>query len=164
MTQPSASAALKSASGHLFDTEMNAKLGNRNDTNNNENEKEKENEEKDEKVNGESPKMNKTEIKSENENCISQFLNSIINFRRDEMNLSLNNLLSAGASPSMTPTMFLNDLNRNFLNSNFAGNEHMNHALSNLVASHQQYQKYGRGTCKWPGCDLVFDDLQTFTK
>lgn len=153
--------------GHLFDTEMNAKLS-RNDSNNNNNNNNNENDsnkdkddEKDEKmseINGnreESPKL-KAEVKDEN--CISQFLNSIMNFRRDEMNLSLNNLLS-GANP---PANFLlNDLNRNFL---LNSSEHVNHALNNLVAGHQQYQKYGRGTCKYPGCDLIFDDLQTFTK
>ncbi|KAL7015345.1 hypothetical protein ACKWTF_016406 [Chironomus riparius] len=175
--------------GHLFDNEMNAKLSfksndsnNNNNNNNNgssnstENEsigKEKDEiETKDEKVievNGNrdgSPKSKLNEIKSgsENENCISQFLNSIINFRRDEMNLSLNNLLTGGNAAAVPPNFLLNDLNRNFLATGFGQSEHMNHALSNLVAGHQQYQKYGRGTCKWPGCDLVFDDLQTFTK
>ncbi|CAH1735584.1 unnamed protein product [Chironomus riparius] len=175
--------------GHLFDNEMNAKLSfksndsnNNNNNNNNgssnstENEsigKEKDEiEAKDEKVievNGNrdgSPKSKLNEIKSgsENENCISQFLNSIINFRRDEMNLSLNNLLTGGNAAAVPPNFLLNDLNRNFLATGFGQSEHMNHALSNLVAGHQQYQKYGRGTCKWPGCDLVFDDLQTFTK
>lgn len=156
---------------------MNAKL-NRNDTNNNSSvvENESKEEEKINEMNGnreESPKV-KNDIKDEN--CISQFLNSIINFRRDEMNFSLNNLLGNGNQP---PANFLlNDLNRNFL---MNSNENVNHALSNLVAGHQQYQKYGRGTCKWPGekilngsgldkkssfsgCDLIFDDLQTFTK
>lgn len=144
---------------------MNAKL-NRNDTNNNNNNESDSNKEKDDEkdekmseVNGnreESPKLKSTEVKDEN--CISQFLNSIMNFRRDEMNLSLNNLIT-GANP---PANFLlNDLNRNFL---LNSSEHVNHALNNLVAGHQQYQKYGRGTCKYPGCDLIFDDLQTFTK
>ncbi|XP_070494935.1 uncharacterized protein FoxP isoform X3 [Chironomus tepperi] len=169
--------------GHLFDNEMNAKLNFKsNDTNNNGSSTTNENESivkdkdeietKDDKVieiNGnrdESPKSKLNDIKSgnENENCISQFLNSIINFRRDEMNLSLNNLLSGGNAAAVPPNFLLNDLNRNFLTTGFGQNEHMNHALSNLVAGHQQYQKYGRGTCKWPGCDLVFDDLQTFTK
>lgn len=157
--------------GHLLDlnidSDMNAKFNRNNDTNNNnsniENESSKDkDEEKEEKINelngnrAESPKP-KSEIKDEN--CISQFLNSIINFRRDEMNFSLNNLLSNGGNPP--PNVLLNDLNRNFL---INSNENVNHALSNLVAGHQQYQKYGRGTCKWPGCDLIFDDLQTFTK
>jgi hypothetical protein len=178
------------AKGHLFDTELNAKLNFKvNDSNNNNNNNNNTNsssngaegcdgKEKDEmmevkeevkgcEINGtrdDSPKI-KSETK-DSENCISQFLNSIINFRRDEMNLSLNNLLTGGGGgggPNVPSNFLLNDLNRNFLTSNFSG-EHVSHALSNLVAGHQQYQKYGRGTCKWPGCDLIFDDLQTFTK
>lgn len=156
-----------STKGHLFDTEMNAKL-NRNDTNNNNNnnsesesnkDKDDEKEEKMSEINGnreESPKL-KTEVKEEN--CISQFLSSIMNFRRDEnLNLNLNTLIT-GSNPPVN--FLLNDLNRNFL---LNSSEHVNHALNNLVAGHQQYQKYGRGTCKYPGCDLIFDDLQTFTK
>ena len=158
------------------DSNNNNNNNNNGSSNSNENEsigKEKDEiEAKDEKVievNGNrdgSPKSKLNEIKSgnENENCISQFLNSIINFRRDEMNLSLNNLLTGGNAAAVPPNFLLNDLNRNFLATGFGQSEHMNHALSNLVAGHQQYQKYGRGTCKWPGCDLVFDDLQTFTK
>lgn len=127
-------------------------------------------------VNGnriESPKAKQVEPKPTTEspsNCISQFLNSIINFRRDEMTLNLNNLLTganqataASLQPPVAANLLLNDLNRNFLAGNF-GAEHMNPALASLVASHQQYSKYGRGACKWPGCDMIFDDLQTFTK
>lgn len=126
-------------------------------------------------VNGnriESPKAKAGEPKSSESpsNCISQFLNSIINFRRDEMTLNLNNLLTganqataASMQPPVAANLLLNDLNRNFLAGNF-GAEHMNPALASLVASHQQYSKYGRGACKWPGCDMIFDDLQTFTK
>lgn len=126
-------------------------------------------------VNGsriESPKAKQVDSKASESpsNCISQFLNSIINFRRDEMTLNLNNLLTganqsaAGALQSpVAANLLLNDLNRNFLTGNFSA-DHMNPALASLVASHQQYSKYGRGTCKWPGCDMVFDDLQTFTK
>lgn len=161
---------------------MNVKLSYKNDTNNNNNSssendsliKDKDldgSDTKDEKVievNGTgdaSPKSKLNDAKgSDGENCISQFLNSIMNFRRDEMNLSLNNLLSGSAGAAVPPNFLLNDLNRNFLTSGFGQNEQINHALSNLVAGHQQYQKYGRGTCKWPGCDLIFDDLQTFTK
>ncbi len=130
---------------------MNSKL-NRNDSNNNESDSNKdEKEEKMSEINGNCEE--KKELKDEN--CISQFLNSIMNFRRDEMNLSLNNLLTSANQPQ---NFLLNDLNRNFLiNSS-------EHALNNLVAGHQQYQKFGRGTCKYPGCDLIFDDLQTFTK
>lgn len=125
-------------------------------------------------VNGhrnDSPKAKQSDSKASESptNCISQFLNSIINFRRDEMTLNLNNLLT-GANPStgslQTPVaanLLLNDLNRNFLTGNFSA-DHMNPALATLVASHQQYSKYGRGACKWPGCDMIFDDLQTFTK
>lgn len=122
-------------------------------------------------VNGsrnESPKV-KTEVKPSESpsNCISQFLSSIINFRRDEMSLNLNNLLTGANQSSVgslqPPNLLLNDLNRSFLAGNFGG-DHMNPALASLVASHQQYSKYGRGACKWPGCDMIFDDLQTFTK
>lgn len=160
---------------------MNAKFK-PNDTNNNNNGSEndaivKEKDEIDAKLeekavdmNGSgSPKSKVAEMK-DGENCISQFLNSIINFRRDEMNLSLNSLLTASgstavaAATAVAPNFLLNDLNRNFMSANFGQSEQMSHALSNLVAGHQQYQKYGRGTCKWPGCDLIFDDLQTFTK
>ncbi|KAG5666752.1 hypothetical protein PVAND_014764 [Polypedilum vanderplanki] len=160
--------------GHLFDNEMTSKCYKSNDSNNNnsntvENEKERDEvDAKDEKpieLNGtrdESPKGKLAEVKGDGENCISQFLNSIINFRRDEMGLSLNNLLASGSG--LQQNFLLNDLNRNFMNTGFGQNEQMNHALSNLVAGHQQYQKYGRGTCKWPGCDLIFEDLQTFTK
>lgn len=148
-----------------MNTKFNRNDTNNNNNNNNESSKEKD-DEKEEKVNDlngnreDSPK-GKNDIKDEN--CISQFLNSIINFRRDEMNFSLNNLLAAnnGGGNQTPQNFFLNDLNRNFL---LNSNENVNHALSNLVAGHQQYQKYGRGTCKWPGCDLIFDDLQTFTK
>lgn len=126
-------------------------------------------------VNGassESPKGKITEVKPSESpsNCISQFLSSIINFRRDEMTLNLNNLLtganqsSAGSlQPPVAANLLLNDMNRNFLTGNFTG-DHMSPALASLVASHQQYSKYGRGACKWPGCDMIFDDLQTFTK
>jgi hypothetical protein len=126
-------------------------------------------------VNGnrpDSPKAKQTEPKPSESpsNCISQFLNSIINFRRDEMTLNLNNLLTGAnqSSGALQPqgvaaNLLLNDLNRNFLTGNFGG-DHMNPALASLVASHQQYSKYGRGACKWPGCDMIFDDLQTFTK
>lgn len=122
-------------------------------------------------VNGnhiDSPKSKTSEPKPSESpsHCISQFLNSIINFRRDEMTLNLNSLLTGANQSSVPPVaanLLLNDLNRNFLAGNFGG-DHMNPALASLVASHQQYSKYGRGTCKWPGCDMVFDDLQTFTK
>lgn len=125
-------------------------------------------------VNGnrnESPKAKQSDSKaSESPTPISQFLNSLINFRRDEMTLNLNNLLTGanqssvvGMQPPVAANMLLNDLNRNFLTANFGG-DHMNPALASLVASHQQYSKYGRGACKWPGCDMIFDDLQTFTK
>jgi hypothetical protein len=126
-------------------------------------------------VNGnrnESPKAKQNEVKSsESPTPISQFLNSLINFRRDEMTLNLNNILTGGANqssavglqPPAAANLLLNDLNRNFLTANFGG-DHMNPALASLVASHQQYSKYGRGACKWPGCDMIFDDLQTFTK
>lgn len=116
----------------------------------------------------ESPKI-KNDLKpgESPSSCISQFLNSIINFRRDEMSLNLNNLLTGANQPSggalQPPNLLLNDLNRNILAGNFAA-DHMNPALASLVASHQQYSKYGRGACKWPGCDMIFDDLQTFTK
>jgi hypothetical protein len=95
--------------------------------------------------------------------CISQFLSSIMNLRRDEMTLSLNNFLSGGNQAPVATNLLLNDLNRSFLSGNF-NNDHMNPALISFVANHQQYSKFGRGTCKWPGCDMVFDDLQTFTK
>lgn len=125
-------------------------------------------------VNGnrnESPKAKQNDLKGTESpsNCISQFLNSIINFRRDEMTLNLNNLLTGANQSSISSlqspaaNLLLNDLNRNFLTGNF-GVDHMNPALASLVASHQQYSKYGRGACKWPGCDMIFDDLQTFTK
>lgn len=120
-------------------------------------------------VNGsrnESPKAKPGEPKQSESpsSCISQFLSSIINFRRDEMTLNLNNLLTgANQSAVPPPSLLLNDMNRNFLTGTFGG-EHMNPALASLVASHQQYSKYGRGACKWPGCDMIFDDLQTFTK
>lgn len=126
-------------------------------------------------VNGnrvESPKAKQSEPKPSESpsNCISQFLNSIINFRRDEMTLNLNNLLTGAnqssvgtLQPPVAANLLLNDLNRNFLAGNFSA-DHMNPALASLVASHQQYSKYGRGACKWPGCDMIFDDLQTFTK
>ena len=126
-------------------------------------------------VNGarnESPKAKQAEVKPSESpsNCISQFLSSIINFRRDEMTLNLNNLLTganqssaASLQPPAAANLLLNDLNRNFLTGNFTA-DHMNPALASLVASHQQYSKYGRGACKWPGCDMIFDDLQTFTK
>ena len=109
-------------------------------------------------------------------NCISQFLNTIINFRRDEMTLNLNNLLTGANQTSTTSTtvsmqqppvtangnnMLINDMNRSFMSSNSFNSEH---TLSSLISGHQQYSKYGRGACKWPGCDLIFDDLQTFTK
>ncbi|CRL08026.1 CLUMA_CG020893, isoform A [Clunio marinus] len=125
-------------------------------------------------VNGsqdESPKSKHGEPKTSESptNCISQFLNSIINFRRDEMTLNLNNILTGANQSSVaslqTPAanLLLNDLNRNFLTGSF-GSDHMNPALASLVVNHQQYSKYGRGACKWPGCDMIFDDLQTFTK
>ena len=110
-------------------------------------------------------------------NCISQFLNTIINFRRDEMTLNLNNLLTGANQTSTTSTtvsmqqqppvtingnnMLINDMNRSFMSNNSFNSEH---ALTSLMNGHQQYSKYGRGACKWPGCDLIFDDLQTFTK
>lgn len=128
---------------------------------------------RDNHVNGhrESPKTKLNDVKCESPTPISQFLNSLINFRRDEMTLNLNNLLTganqpsvAGLQPPVAANLLLNDLNRNFLAGNFGG-EHMNPALASLVANHQQqYSKYGRGACKWPGCDMIFDDLQTFTK
>lgn len=120
----------------------------------------------------ESPKAKQVEPKASESpsNCISQFLSSIINFRRDEMTLNLNNLLTganqsspAAHQPPVSANLLLNDLNRNFLAGSFNA-DHMNPALASLVASHQQYSKYGRGACKWPGCDMIFDDLQTFTK
>jgi hypothetical protein len=121
-------------------------------------------------VNGnrDSPKTKLGDVKCESPTPISQFLNSLINFRRDEMTLNLNNLLTGanqtGLQPPVAANLLLNDLNRNFLAGNFSG-EHMNPALASLVANHQQqYSKYGRGACKWPGCDMIFDDLQTFTK
>lgn len=125
-------------------------------------------------VRNESPKAKQMEPKTSESpsNCISQFLSSIINFRRDEMTLNLNNLLTganqsssaaAAIQPPVSANLLLNDLNRNFLAGSFNA-EHMNPALASLVASHQQYSKYGRGACKWPGCDMIFDDLQTFTK
>lgn len=160
------------------------KVNFKNDTNNNNNENENSAKEKEDlaeqrdgsplvenHVNGnhsESPKVKQSDVKPSESpsNCISQFLNSIINFRRDEMTLNLNNLLTGANQSSVPPVatnLLLNDLNRNFLTGNFGG-EHMNPALASLVASHQQYSKYGRGACKWPGCDMIFDDLQTFTK
>lgn len=126
-------------------------------------------------VNGtrnESPKSKQLEPKPSESpsSCISQFLNSIINFRRDEMTLNLNNILTGAnqspatcLQPPVAANLLLNDLNRNFLSGNF-GPDQMNPALASLVANHQQYSKYGRGACKWPGCDMIFDDLQTFTK
>lgn len=125
-------------------------------------------------VNGsrESPKVKVNDVKPcESPTPISQFLNSLINFRRDEMTLNLNNLLTganqssvSSLQPPVAANLLLNDLNRNFLAGNFGG-EHMNPALASLVANHQQqYSKFGRGACKWPGCDMIFDDLQTFTK
>lgn len=175
--------------GHLFESggeTSGDKVNFKNDTNNNPSEntsKEKEDltrecEQRDgtplseNHVNGnrnESPKVKLNEVKPSESpsNCISQFLNSIINFRRDEMTLNLNNLLTGANQSSVgslqPPNLLLNDLNRNFLAGNFGG-DHMNPALASLVASHQQYSKYGRGACKWPGCDMIFDDLQTFTK
>jgi hypothetical protein len=121
-------------------------------------------------VNGkcESPKAKIVENKSESPTPISQFLNSLINFRRDEMTLNLNNLLTGANQSSLQPpvaaNLLLNDLNRNFLVGNFGEHSSVNPALASLVANHQQYSKYGRGACKWPGCDMTFDDLQTFTK
>lgn len=172
------------AKSHLFDGEMNKTPMNfKNDTNNNSSNqqdigtssmKERDdspsvplNDQKSMENGTTSPKLKTIEPRPSESptNSISQFLNSIINFRRDEMQLNLNNLLSGGANqiqPTSSAAM-LNDLNRNFLAAGF-GAEHMNHALTSLVAGHQQYSKYGRGTCKWPGCDMIFDDLQTFTK
>jgi hypothetical protein len=180
--------------GHLFESgsELSAgeKMNFKNDNNNNNNQsgesghvKEKEEilpprdespSTRENHVNGnrnESPKTKQNDSKSsESPTPISQFLNSLINFRRDEMTLNLNNLLTGANQGSVTSlqqpvaaNLLLNDLNRNFLSANFGG-EHMNPALATLVASHQQYSKYGRGACKWPGCDMIFDDLQTFTK
>lgn len=179
--------------GHLFEAGSSEfsgdKVNFKNDTNNNTSQGENalkdkedfasENEQRDgtpstseNHINGnrnESPKMKQNDLKpgESPSSCISQFLNSIINFRRDEMSLNLNNLLTGANQPSVgalqPPNLLINDLNRNFLAGNFGG-DHMSPALASLVASHQQYSKYGRGACKWPGCDLIFDDLQTFTK
>jgi hypothetical protein len=108
-------------------------------------------------------KLDESKLSESPSHCISQFLNSIMNLRRDEMTLNLNNFLSGGNQAPVATNLLLNDLNRSFLAGNFSG-DHMNPALVSLVASHQQYSKFGRGECKWPGCDMVFDDLQTFTK
>ncbi|CAH1735583.1 unnamed protein product [Chironomus riparius] len=135
--------------GHLFDNEMNAKLSFKsNDSNNNNNNN---NNGSSNSTENESIGKEKDEIEAKDEKVIE------VNGNRDGSPKS-------GNAAAVPPNFLLNDLNRNFLATGFGQSEHMNHALSNLVAGHQQYQKYGRGTCKWPGCDLVFDDLQTFTK
>ncbi|KAL7015337.1 hypothetical protein ACKWTF_016406 [Chironomus riparius] len=135
--------------GHLFDNEMNAKLSFKsNDSNNNNNNN---NNGSSNSTENESIGKEKDEIETKDEKVIE------VNGNRDGSPKS-------GNAAAVPPNFLLNDLNRNFLATGFGQSEHMNHALSNLVAGHQQYQKYGRGTCKWPGCDLVFDDLQTFTK
>lgn len=116
-----------------------------------------------------------SKVVNDNANCFSHLLNSIMNFRRDETTFNLNNFISAGANSSPIPNhnnnpannLLMNDLNRNFFVPNFpptnvvvdpTGLEHL------AMTSAQQFSKYGQGTCKFPGCNMIFDDLQNFTK
>jgi hypothetical protein len=126
-------------------------------------------------TNGNSDEISKFKIEesskvaNENANCFSHLLNSIMNFRRDETTFNLNNFIS-GANSSPIPNnvpannLLMNDLNRNFFVPNFppttvdSGLEHL------AMTSAQQFSKYGQGTCKFPGCNMIFDDLQNFTK
>lgn len=52
---------------------------------------------------------------------------------------------------------------RDDINSLLAGatNSLLEERLSNDKTIHPLY---GRGACKWPGCELIFDDIQLFTK
>lgn len=126
--------------------------------------------------NGNSDEILATKLESsklsvnDNANCFSHLLNSIMNFRRDETTFNLNNFISGANNSSPLPNnlpannLLMNDLNRNFFVPNFPPTtvDSMNEHLA--MTSAQQFSKYGQGTCKFPGCNMIFDDLQNFTK
>lgn len=107
-----------------------------------------------------------------NSSSISHFLSQIANIRRDEMTLNINSLLSGAttqqaqsagtgtqqqpATPLPSHNSILDDLSRNLMNFGQTDDE------SGALMRH--HPLFGRGACKWPGCELTFDDLQTFTK
>lgn len=116
----------------------------------------------------------KTTTISDNANCFSHLLNSIMNIRRDETTpttFNLNNFISGASNSSPLPNvpannLLMNDLNRNFFVPNFPPTnvDSMNAAGLEHLAMSQQFSKFGQGTCKFPGCNMMFDDLQNFTK
>lgn len=115
---------------------------------------------------------------SDNANCFSHLLNSIMNIRRDETTsqpppttFNLNNFISGASNSSPIPNvpannLLMNDLNRNFFIPNFPPSsvDSINAAGLEHLAMSQQLSKFGQGTCKFPGCNMIFDDLQNFTK
>lgn len=115
---------------------------------------------------------------ADNANCFSHLLNSIMNIRRDETTtpsttaFNLNNFIAGASNSSPIPNgpannLLMNDLNRNFFIPNFPPSNNvdaMNATGLEHLAMSQQLSKFGQGTCKFPGCNMIFDDLQNFTK